>query len=195
LQHKQITAQQTLAKHLSSKKYLSSLIAWEHYLNLPPEKSTDSDIVDISVKQLADFRIWKVYQRVIKQGCLITEQSPDTALHDLRKTCKKLRYLIEFFQSLYSPLEIKLLIKNLKELQELLGDFQDCAVQESALKHFSEELQKTGCSEQTFAAIEKLVHVLDAKSYKARADFSGCFSIFANPENRSIFKALFLPTA
>jgi CHAD domain-containing protein len=194
LQRKQAVAQQELSKYLRSKKYLMPLIAWEQYLNLPAEKSITPEVVELSVKQLADLRIRKVYQRVIKQGSVITEQSPDTALHELRKTCKKLRYLIEFFQSLYPPAEIKALIKNLKELQELLGDFQDCAVQKLALQHFSEEMRESGCSQQTFTAIEKLLQVLETKSCKARADFSGCFTVFAAPENRSMFKALFSPT-
>lgn len=193
LQRKQAAAQQQLGKYLRSKKYLAPLIAWEQYLKLPAEKSTNAEVFELSVKQLADLRIWKVYQRIIKQGSAITEQSPATALHELRKTCKKLRYLIEFFQSLYPPAEIKALIKNLKELQELLGDFQDCAVQELTLKHFSEEMLDSGCSQQTFMAIEKLIQVLNAKSSKARADFSGCFSVFAAAENRSVFKALFSP--
>ncbi len=194
LQRKQAAAQQELAKYLNSRKYLAPLIAWEQYLKLPAEKSISAEVAELSVKQLADLRIRKVYQRAIKQGSVITEHSPATALHELRKTCKKLRYLLEFFQSLYPPPEIKTLIKNLKELQELLGNFQDCAVQKLALQHFCEEIQGSGCSQQTFLAIEKLVQVLDSKSCKARADFSGCFTVFAAPENRSVFKALFSPT-
>jgi CHAD domain-containing protein len=192
LQRKQAVAQQELASQLQSKKYLTPLINWEQFLTLPAEQTVEDGNAKLSIKQLADFRIWKTYQRAIKHGMAINEHSPAAALHDLRKTCKKLRYLIEFFQSLYPAAEIKTLIKNLKELQELLGDFQDCDVQERALKHFSEEMRQNGCPEQTFLAIDALVQVLETKRCKARADFGGCFAVFAAPQNRTIFKSLFI---
>jgi CHAD domain-containing protein len=191
LKLKQIAAQRELTQQLASKKYLTSLIAWEQYLQLPIEQTAPQEQQGLSVKQLADARIWKIYRQVIKQGSAITDKSPDTALHDLRKSCKKLRYLIEFFQSLYSAIEIKTSIKNMKELQELLGDFQDCSVQEQALTHFNEEMQKNSYSEQTNTAIAQLVQVLDLKRNKARRDFADCFKLFAASENRELFKSLF----
>lgn len=193
---KQAAAQKELVTQLKSKKYLTTLIDWEQYLKQSGVQTANEAKPKLSIKQLADFRIWKLYQRVIKQGTRINDQSPATALHDLRKTCKKLRYLIEFFQSLYPASEIKALIKTLKELQELLGDFQDCAVQEQALKHFSEEMmQSGGCPSQTFLAIGVLVQVLDAKRCKARSDFAGRFTVFAAPQNYAIFKSLFVNKA
>lgn len=195
LQHKQTAAQKTLAAHLKSKKYLVRLINWEQTLNLPESQTAPPIPLNLSIKQLADRRIWKVYRQTIKQGSAITDKSPETALHDLRKTCKKLRYLIEFFQSLYPAAEMKTLIKNLKELQEVLGDFQDCAVQEQALTHFSAEMRQQGCAEQTFIAIAALAKVLEAKHYKARHDFASCFGVFAAPENNTLFKSLFVNKA
>lgn len=192
LQHEQTAAQKELALQLKSKQYLTPLINWEQYLTQSVEATVSPKVANVSIKQLADLKIWKAYLRVIKQGFAITEHSPATALHDLRKTCKKLRYLLEFFQSLYAPAQIKTAIKVLKELQELLGDFQDCTVQEQALTQFSAAMRQKGCSEPTFSAIIELVQVLDAKRCKARADFSGRFSVFASAENGSIFKSLFV---
>jgi CHAD domain-containing protein len=195
LQHEQTAAQKELVLQLRSKQYLTPLINWEQYLKLSVEQTLSPEITKLSIKQLADLKIWKIYQRVIKHGFAITEHSPAVALHDLRKTCKKLRYLIEFFHSLYPAVEIKAAIKALKELQELLGDFQDCTVQEQALTQFSAKMRQSGCSEQTFSATTELVQVLDAKRRKARADFSGCFSVFASSENGVIFKSLFVNKA
>ena len=188
LQGKQLASQKELALQLNSKQYLTNLIDWEQYLKLPVELTVNPDLANLSVKQLADFRIWKVYRQVIKQGSAINDQSAATALHELRKTCKKLRYLLEFFQSLYPASEIKTLIKSLKELQEVLGDFQDCAVQELALTQFSAQMRDSGYPLPTFVAIAELVQVLDAKRCKARADFAGCFSVFAAAENCAIFR-------
>jgi CHAD domain-containing protein len=186
---KQSAAQKELVAHLSSEKYLAGLSDWENYLNQAVTKSSKGK--KLSIKQLADLRIWKVYQRVIKQGFAITEHSSSTELHELRKACKKLRYLIEFFQSLYPSEKIKILLKALKGLQELLGDFQDWAVQQQTLRQMSDEMRQKGCSEQTISAIAELIKILEAKNHKARYDFADNFAVFTDSKNHIIFKSLF----
>jgi len=187
LQAKQIIAQKALVKKLTSKKYLQTLDKWEDYLKQPPTKNAS-----LPLKELADTRIWKVYQRILKEGTVITEQTPAQSLHDLRKTCKKLRYLMEFFQSLYLTNKIKTLIKSLKGLQEVLGDFQDYEVQEDALRKFSEEMMRLqSISTPTFLAMGVLVQKLDEKRCQARNDFAVHFVEFKTPSNQAIFKSLF----
>ena len=195
LLREQAAEQKELALQLKSKHYLTPLIDWEQYLTLSLEQTAHPKMSDLSIKQLADLKIWKIYRRVIKHGFAITEHSPAITLHDLRKNCKKLRYLIEFFQSLYPVAQIKVALKALKELQELLGDFQDCTVQEQALTQFRAKMRQSCCSQPTFSAITELVQVLDVKRNKARADFSNCFNAFASSENASIFKSLFASKA
>ena len=187
LQAKQVIAQKELVKKLTSKKYLQTLNKWEDYLKQPPTGNSS-----LTLKQLADMRIWKVYQRILKEGTAITEQTPAQALHDLRKTCKKLRYLMEFFQSLYPTNKIKTLIKSLKGPQEVLGNFQDYEVQEDALRKFSEEMMNLqSVSTATFLAMGVLVQKLDEKRCQARHDFSIHFLEFKAPSNQTIFKSLF----
>jgi CHAD domain-containing protein len=67
-------------------------------------------------------------------------KSPPRALHRLRIDCKKLRYLLEFFISLYKADDTARIIKPLKRLQDNLGTFNDLDVQEHALLHFTDEL-------------------------------------------------------
>jgi CHAD domain-containing protein len=189
LQLKQKAAQKELATQLKSKQYLTTLIDWEQYLQKAVEPTENSKV---SIKQFADTRIWKIYQRVIKQGSAINPQSPAIELHELRKTCKKLRYLIEFFQNLYPAAEIRILLKSLKELQELLGDFQDSAVQEQALQQFKTEMMQNNYPEQTFVAIEALVQILETKRYQARNHFSKRYAVFVAARNRTLFKSLFV---
>jgi CHAD domain-containing protein len=191
LKVKQAAAQKELSQQLTSAKYLAALNKWEQYLQKAESKTCDSIKAKLSIKQLADVRIYKVYQRVIKQGTAINDSSLPSDLHDLRKTCKKLRYLLEFFQSLYSATKIKMLIKALKGLQECLGEFQDLAVQEQALKQFSAEMVND-VPDKTFAAIGALIQVLDGKRNQARSNFEGCFTAFNQPRNQALFQALFV---
>ena len=186
---KQKTVQTELVNHLKSKKYLSTLDEWEQYLK--KSTTTDTQTKPYTIKQLADKRIWKVYKRILKEGSAINDQSPPELLHDLRKNCKKLRYLMEFFQSLYPPEKIKAMIKVLKGFQDVLGNFQDYEVQERTLKHFSEEMMQQNIPSNTFLAMGVLVEKLDEKRCEARNEFAGRFENFKAPSNQAIFKFLF----
>jgi CHAD domain-containing protein len=189
---KQQKAQKELAKKLRSAKYLSILSEWEHYLKeQAPAKPVEAN-ANLTIKQLADRRIWKIFNRVLQEGDAITPYSPAETLHELRKTCKKLRYLMEFFQNLYSEQQIKHLIKSLKGLQEVLGEFQDLQVQENNLKVFSKEMLANNIPANTFLAMGVLIQNLDAARGNARNNFTARFSAFKQTENRMAFKALFV---
>ncbi|MBE0471996.1 MAG: CHAD domain-containing protein [Methyloprofundus sp.] len=195
LKQKQKQAQTELANQLKSPNYIKQLLAWEQYLKAPLPKKGCSSAANLSIKALADQRIWKVYKRLIKQAEAITEHSPAEALHELRKTCKKLRYLMEFFQSLYPADEVKELIKALKGFQSVLGDFQDYEVQENSLKRFSEEMMTNKVEANTFLAMGVLVQYLDTMRNAARHDFSTQYALFKQEQNRIAFKSLFAPQA
>ena len=190
---KQQKAQKELAKKLQSPRYLSTLAEWEQYLKEPSCKIPLEQNAKLTIKELADQRIWKIFNRVLQEGSVISPLSHAEALHDLRKSCKKLRYLMEFFQSLYAEEQIKQLIKNLKGLQEVLGDFQDYAVQEENLKLFSEEMMDLKIPANTFLAMGVLIQDLDAHRCKAREDFAAKFEAFKQEDNRLAFKLLFAP--
>jgi len=187
---KQHKAQRELAKKLRSAKYLTTISEWEQYLKAQaPLKPTELN-AKLTIKQLANRRLWKNYKRVLREGDAISEQSPSEALHELRKSCKKLRYLMEFFQSLYPENKIKHFIKNLKGLQEVLGCFQDYAVQENTLKQFSEEMLNNHIHANTFLAMGVLIQNLDMLRCNARKDFSSKFATFKHEANQSAFKSL-----
>jgi len=187
---KQQKAHKELAKKLRSAKYLSTLTEWDEYLKAQAPLKPVEPNAKLTIKQLADRRIWKNYKRVLQEGDAITENSPSEALHELRKSCKKLRYLMEFFQSLYPENQIKHFIKNLKGLQEVLGNFQDLAVQENTLKLFSEEMLINNIHANTLLAMGVLIQNLDSLRCNARKDFSSKFSTFKHEENQSAFKSL-----
>ena len=97
---------------------------------------------------------------------------------------------MEFFQSLYLEDQIKHFIKNLKGLQEVLGDFQDYAVQEETLKLFSEEMINNQIHANTLLAMGVLIQNLDILRDKSRKNFASKFETFKHEENQDAFKAL-----
>ncbi len=185
--------QAKLADALASKRYRKLLKDWRAFLGagMPPGAEAVPN-ANRPVHGLANERIWRMYRRVLKEGRAITPQSPAEDLHELRKTCKKLRYLMEFFQSLYPGGKIKALIKVLKAFQENLGDFQDYEVQAASLKHFSEQMMEEGeVPAAALMAMGILVDGLERRQHQAREEFAQRFADFSLPENRMHFAELF----
>ncbi len=183
-------AQLELASNLRSQNYLTKISEWESFLKEQAPSIVIQANAKLSIHQLANQRILKSYKRVLKEGNDITDHSECEALHDLRKSCKKLRYLLEFFQSLYPENQIKVFIKSLKELQAVLGDFQDYAVQENALKLFSVEMLNNNASANTLIAIGFLIQNLDSLRNEARNNFSIKFNEFKNKDTQEEFEKL-----
>ena len=125
---------------LQGKKYAKILRDWEAFLKKPERDSDDASNAKLPVIDLARNRIYKKYRNVVKLGGQIAENTEDETLHVLRIHCKKLRYLMEFFSSLFPRKKIKILIYQLKKLQRNLGDFNDLSVQREYLLNIIEEL-------------------------------------------------------
>jgi CHAD domain-containing protein len=127
---------------------------------------------------------------VWKKGGAIGPESPAEALHGLRIDCKKLRYLLEFFRSLYPSSEIDPLVKALKQLQDNLGDFNDLEVQQEKLRDFARQMVEEGeVAPATLLAMGELVAGLRRFQEEERLAFAEHFSRFS--EHRRAFRRLF----
>ena len=184
--------QAALAKVMKSARYRSLIDSWLATLQSAlPEQSILPNAMR-PVIEVADKRIFKVYQRVMREGLEIGPDSHAELLHDLRKTCKKLRYLMEFFQNLYPSAKINVLIGVLKSLQSNLGDFQDYEVQAETLKIFSRQMVEEGnAPAETLKAMAVLVEGLEARQDRTREEFDKRFANFAKQENQDRFEKLF----
>lgn len=183
-------AQRQLAKELTSPRFRKFLAAWRAWL-APPIFADPSwpEAAAFSLGKAANTRIRKIVRRVLREGAAITDGSPPEELHELRKSCKKLRYLLEFFQSLYPRDKISPLIKALKELQENLGEFQDLEVHAQALRAFATAPDaEPPLPPETLLAIGQLIERLRERSQQVRGEFAARFVVFAAPGNCQLFK-------
>jgi CHAD domain-containing protein len=190
------TVIQYVVKNLDSEEYGRLLEDWETFLNEPAQDSPSAINAGRPIIELACSRIFKRYRRIVKTGHSILENTDDEMLHALRIECKKLRYLIEFFASLYPREKIATLIDQLKRLQDNLGDFNDLCVQEEYLLNIATELSVVDSrTPRTLIAIGSLVGALGNKKQKVRGAFEETFSSFASPQNQKLFRELFSPKA
>ena len=186
-------AQDLLSKHLESRRVKTLLADWRAYLKAGPGPGQTRE-ARAPVRTVADDRIWRVYRKIIRRGRAIGRKSPATDLHDLRIECKKLRYLMEFFRSLYPARSVGRLIGALKSLQDNLGDFQDFEVQAHSLRHFSQQMVEEGdVPHETILAMGRLAAALDSRQHSSRKAFAERFAAFDSRSNRKAFKAMFRP--
>jgi CHAD domain-containing protein len=140
---------------------------------------------------LARQRIERAFRAVMRRGKRITAESPSEQVHELRKRCKELRYLLEVFRPLCVDTPYRLLIKELKALQDTLGDFQDGEVQREAVREFAAVMMEQGAAPPaTVLAMGELAAQLDAHQLKARGALVGRLRPFLSNENRARVKAL-----
>ncbi len=137
-----------------------------------------------TVAQLASERITKVYRKMVKMGAAINDDSPAEDLHELRKVGKELRYLLEFFASLYPADVVKPFVKTLKGLQDQLGRFQDREVQANALRELAPEVGEPTALMAMGVLVDRFRH----EEAEAREEFADRFEAFASPEQRQVVK-------
>lgn len=183
-----------LVRFLRSARYRNFKNFLRKYLEAPVVEHTTLAHAKQPIQEASSHRIWKIYHRVIKLGNAITNSSPNTELHELRKTCKKLRYLLEFCQSIYPKKEMNHLIKSLKQLQDILGEFQDYSIQIDSLQKFKQQMvEEKRTNERTLTAMNELVKILEGNQNEIRQVFHKQFRQFSTKENKGIFKQLFKP--
>ncbi len=188
-------AQRRLVTALESARFRRIIDEWRGYCEAPvPERSHLPNAIR-PIHWVASERIWRMYRRVMKEGRAIDQNAPAEALHELRKSCKKLRYLMEFFQGLYPRRAFRRLLKSVKILLDNLGDFQDFEVQAHTLRGFAEQMfEENKADADTLIAMGILVGDLLDGQTQARAAFEERFGRFAEKANRRQFKRLFKPS-
>ena len=189
--------QRKLARQLASMRCRRLLEGWRDLLGNSWHDSQWPEKAARPILESANRKSWKTYRLVLEEGLAISDDSPPAALHELRISCKKLRYLMEFFQSLHPADLINKQIKALKGLQDTLGDFQDLEVQADALRDFGHAMQaeQADLPGEVFMAMGVLIDSLYKRQAIERLNFAGRFARFARPANRKICQELFKPSA
>ncbi len=180
-------AQRALVRGLRSPRWARALQRWRALATDEPEVTKDGAAAagGRPIGEVAPPRIARTYRRARRLGEAITEASPATDLHALRKRCKELRYLLEFFASLLNQRPYRTVLGQLKELQDCLGEFQDAQVQRAAVSAFADEmLAAGGTSAATFMAMGRAADAVESRQGQARAQFAERFERFANKRTR-----------
>jgi CHAD domain-containing protein len=184
-------ARRALSHGLRSDRFAAVLGDWRKALTVPKAGRRPSGP---RTGDLAADRTRRAYNKVIKMGAAITDDSPAESLHTLRKRCKELRYVLEFFASLHDPVAQRAMAGDLKRLQDCLGEFQDSEVQQLEIQSLAAAmLARQGAPAPTLLAMGEVAGQLGRQQHQARAEFAGRFASFAGPAGRRRLDALTAP--
>ena len=172
LQARLLEEREEMTAALQSPRFAAALETWRALADDPGGPRADEPIEGMAGK-----RIRSVYRRMVRDGRAIGPDTPDEALHELRKRGKELRYLLELFGSLFPREVVKPMVTTLKGLQDVLGRFQDRSVQAGRLRDEPEAA----------AAVEALL----ADQARARDEFADRFAAFSDSEQRGLVKRTF----
>jgi CHAD domain-containing protein len=180
--------QKKLSKYLVSEEYKSFLMGWDRFISCP--ETADQDKVpqaSLSTISVALKSIKKAWKKVIRNGRHVGIETSDIELHALRINCKKLRYLLEFFSSLFPHSIIHPVIGHLKVLQDNLGNFIDYSFQLGYLQTYLDSVSVCRKNKLGPAAIGGLMAILYQQQEKVRGDFHSTFRDFDNHETEQLF--------
>ena len=186
-----INEQQQVKKKLNSKDYKLFLKEWFNFLKskqvlLTPEAQTP-------VLPFAKKVIRKRLQNVLLKMNEMNNINPgDPQIHAMRIESKKLRYLLEFFSSLFPVPEIKRVVDQLKNVQDLLGTYNDLSVQSLDLEQRLSRLnfeQKNPM--KTAAAYGGLLTYFNQERKMLKKQFKEAFRLFQDPDQLEIYQKLF----
>jgi len=182
--------QRRVASMLSSRRYRSFVGQWREFLESGPIDEGKGPRAGLPIGKLASRRIVRAFRRVLERGGAIGDETPAEALHNLRKDCKKLRYLLELFRSLF-PKSLNRFIRALKQLQDTLGDFQDFEVQQEHLGDYAAQMASKGeVPPETLLSMGRLLAHQEQAQGEARLDFASRFAVFSSAKNQYLLNQL-----
>lgn len=182
-----------LVQTLGTTRYQAFKEFYDRFLRTRAQAEGRPRVGSGPVVALAARALRKRYRRLRREGrWLEAPAAPAEALHELRKTGKKLRYLIEAFRPLCADHEGRAALKGLKTLQDLLGEVVDLAVQRRLLRQWARAIGGRGAgSLDTLAAMQALDVLLEESELEARSALRGHLDLCTGAELRMRMKHLF----
>jgi len=186
-------SREALLQWLKSQAFSDFLRQWREFLTLSIKEDIFEQNGKLPVREVADHFIWKIYKRLIAQGKAVQTTDNFESLHEVRKTAKKLRYLLESFRSLYPQKQIEEVIQQLKKLQNMLGAIVDYHVQQMYLAEGSAAASGPELPATANEAVISLISLFSELENKSCRKFEECFAEFCGKGNANRFRFLFKP--
>jgi len=180
-----------LVSFMDSEEYRERFARLQGFLREPPW-SGECVNAGLPIVQTAGRAIRKSYRKILESRDVISSNAPPERIHRLRISCKKLRYLLEFFVSLYPQRRTDSLVRRLKKLQNYLGAYNDYTQQIGLVRRYLATLSpEDSVALHAATAGGGLLTQLHHRREDLRGMIGPALARFCSSRTRSEFDALF----
>lgn len=181
----------SMVKQFDAARYRRLVSGWGRFL----EGSGSTDGAESSRAPLEEVvapRVRWLFRRLTFQASTISDDSPAAVVHRVRLDAKKLRYLLDATRSLHEGDEFNELVRRLKKLQTVLGEFNDTQVHEHLLLEIGRGLarRRTGQS-ALLLSVRRLVEPIHAQGVSLRPRVARELKRLCTREMRSEVRRVF----
>lgn len=166
INHRRTAAYSALKNHLRSgsyRKLKKRLVSLE-------EEACNSDI-RTPIGTLADQWVRMQIREIMTSFQMYREDPSAEALHMLRIEGKRLRYLFELFEPIFSGKRLRNLVKSLKRFQDILGGINDISVQKGVIFDALSGPRERSVSPVRSASLGGVLSGLDTKRIRMEKEF------------------------
>ncbi|QCP54581.1 CHAD domain-containing protein [Trinickia violacea] len=165
-------ARARLQAAMRSRRYAQLSLAWLAWLAELPLRSAPEAAADFTLREFVGKRVRKHYKRLTDTSKL--SELDAEARHRHRIEAKRLRYMLEFFESIASGRTRRDVARTLQRIQSVLGDGNDAVVALGFLEQLDITPYQQGFARGWSQAVnhcaaqegERLLHALDAPRIK-----------------------------
>lgn len=165
-----------LAEALQSARFKGLLEKWGKLLTRPARGGKEGAL---PIARVARAHVLRAYRRLVRHGRALGPEPQVQAMHQLRIDGKKLRYLLEFFASLWEAEETAVFVGQLKLVQDALGAHHDAWLQHERLVALGEEILAAGAGAGTLLAMGRLIAGLERRQAREAESFFLLFTDFS----------------
>ncbi len=133
LERRRRRAWNRLLRGFCSPRFEQFLRFMEAALTAAPDRTAEASGADRRVGDTAPKILRRCFRKALESAFALDAESPESAFHEVRIRFKKLRYALELFADLH-PRATRKLCKELAEIQDVLGEFQDEVVLRTLLR-------------------------------------------------------------
>jgi CHAD domain-containing protein len=130
------------------------------------------------------------YRRIVKSARTIDSHTDPDELHRLRHRCKRMRYLLDSYSSVYAVEERRTVLAALKALQDCLGEIQDVDVQRRHTIELTAALSRRRAAPETLLAMGALHERNLQRAVAARRTMDRRLKRFCSDKTRRQVQAL-----
>jgi CHAD domain-containing protein len=185
---------QRLVEALDSDRYRRLLPEWQAFLEQPSRSDPTAGNANVLLKDVVSKRAWRLTRRIVDSAETLDDHAPPERLHEVRIVAKKLRYLIDVTPSFHDAADLECVLRALKKLQRVLGDFNDAHVQGERLLECGRAMGAAGAPAGALLALGRLSEQSRQRRDQLRGRVLEGLALFRARDTRSACRRAFKPT-